>query len=177
MLALGMIAAPAAHAQLTLTLTPDPSGFPGDTVSFTGTLDNPTGDTYNLDGADPTLTALGLTVDESPFNTSAPLTLEPAGSTDMNGLPTDSYTGPLFNIIIANDGSAVPGTYTGTFDITGGPSANDTGGIIATQNFSITVNAPAVPEASTTVSFGLLLAFGLGGLVVSARRRKAAASR
>ena len=32
---------------------------------------------------------------------------------------------------------------------------------------------PAVPEASTTVSFGLLLALGLGGLVVSAKRRKA----
>ncbi len=35
--------------------------------------------------------------------------------------------------------------------------------------------APAVPEASTTVSFGLLLALGLGGVVV-ARRRKASAS-
>lgn len=33
--------------------------------------------------------------------------------------------------------------------------------------------APAVPEASTTVSFGLLLALGLGGLIV-ARRRKVA---
>ena len=30
-----------------------------------------------------------------------------------------------------------------------------------------------VPEASTTVSFGLLLALGLGGTVVAARRRKA----
>ena len=34
---------------------------------------------------------------------------------------------------------------------------------------------PAVPEASTTVSFGLLLALGLGGLTVT-RRRKASAS-
>lgn len=34
---------------------------------------------------------------------------------------------------------------------------------------------PAVPEASTTVSFGLLLAFGLGGLVI-ARRRKVTAN-
>ena len=33
---------------------------------------------------------------------------------------------------------------------------------------------PAVPEASTTASFGLLLALGLGGLVVAARRRKRA---
>lgn len=32
----------------------------------------------------------------------------------------------------------------------------------------------AVPEASTTVSFGLLLALGLGGTVVAARKKKAA---
>jgi hypothetical protein len=40
------------------------------------------------------------------------------------------------------------------------------------DDISVTV-APAVPEASTTVSLGLLLALGLSGLVVSARRRKA----
>ncbi len=33
----------------------------------------------------------------------------------------------------------------------------------------------AVPEASTTVSFGLLLALGLGGMVVAAKRKKGAA--
>ena len=32
---------------------------------------------------------------------------------------------------------------------------------------------PAIPEASTTVSLGLLLALGMGGLVVSARRKRA----
>jgi hypothetical protein len=32
---------------------------------------------------------------------------------------------------------------------------------------------PSVPEASTTVSLGLLLALGLGGMAISARRRKA----
>ena len=36
------------------------------------------------------------------------------------------------------------------------------------------VPAPAVPEASTTVSLALLLALGLGGLAVTARRKKAA---
>ena len=34
-------------------------------------------------------------------------------------------------------------------------------------------SAPAVPEASTTVSFGLLLALGMGGVVVAAKRKKA----
>ena len=45
-----------------------------------------------------------------------------------------------------------------------------------TGSFSVDVTdldaAPAVPEASTTVSLGLLLALGLGGLMVSARRKK-----
>lgn len=35
-----------------------------------------------------------------------------------------------------------------------------------------TISSP-VPEASTTASFGLLLALGLGGLIVTARRKKA----
>jgi hypothetical protein len=33
-----------------------------------------------------------------------------------------------------------------------------------------------VPKASTTVSHGLLLAFGLGGLVLAAQRKKQSAS-
>ncbi len=37
----------------------------------------------------------------------------------------------------------------------------------------ITVNAP-VPEASTTVSLGLLLVMGLGGMVIAAKRKKQA---
>ena len=38
---------------------------------------------------------------------------------------------------------------------------------------NITLNAPAVPEASTTVSLGLLLALGMGGVIV-ARKKKTA---
>ncbi len=40
----------------------------------------------------------------------------------------------------------------------------------------VAVPAAAVPEASTTVSFGLLLMLGLGGMVLAKRRAKAAAS-
>ncbi|MGI4788634.1 MAG: hypothetical protein ACRYFS_07265 [Janthinobacterium lividum] len=43
------------------------------------------------------------------------------------------------------------------------------------QNFSLTDTPAAVPEASTTVSFGLLLMLGLGGIVVAARKKKIAA--
>jgi hypothetical protein len=40
--------------------------------------------------------------------------------------------------------------------------------------FLIVSPAAAVPEASTTVSFGLLLALGLGGVVI-AKKKKACA--
>ena len=46
---------------------------------------------------------------------------------------------------------------------------------LGTINFNLPVPA-AVPEASTTVSFGLLLTLGLGGVVIAARKKKAAAS-
>ncbi len=43
------------------------------------------------------------------------------------------------------------------------------------DNVVVKTNAAGpVPEASTTVSFGLLLALGLGGVVVAAKRKKAA---
>ena len=45
-------------------------------------------------------------------------------------------------------------------------------GAIDVQNLQGTVGAP-VPEASTTVSLGLLLALGMGGLLVAAKRKKA----
>lgn len=44
------------------------------------------------------------------------------------------------------------------------------------DNVSIMGTPPIVPEASTTVSMGLLLALGMGGLALTARRRKAGAS-
>ena len=41
------------------------------------------------------------------------------------------------------------------------------------QDIGWKLNSPAaVPEASTTVSFGLLLALGLGSMVVAAKKRK-----
>jgi len=46
---------------------------------------------------------------------------------------------------------------------------------LASAPFSVTVLAQpaAVPEASTTLSFGLLLVLGGGGLLVAKRRRAA----
>lgn len=48
----------------------------------------------------------------------------------------------------------------------------------ATQGaFSVQVNPAPVPEASTTVSLGLLLALGVSGLVIATKRRRSSASR
>lgn len=51
-----------------------------------------------------------------------------------------------------------------------GSGGGNTGGVPA---LTFTVTPAAVPEASTTVSFGVLLALGLGGLAVARRRRAA----
>ena len=51
---------------------------------------------------------------------------------------------------------------------------SDTYAALANQNTlggEFNIAAPAVPEASTTVSLGLLLALGLGGMTIAARRK------
>ena len=48
------------------------------------------------------------------------------------------------------------------------------GGLFDLDDVSVNDIGPApVPEASTTVSLGLLLALGMGGVMVAARRKKA----
>ena len=49
----------------------------------------------------------------------------------------------------------------------------DSNGDQNTGNYTVNVSAapPAVPEASTNLSLGLMLALGLGGLIVTARKR------
>ena len=149
-----------AHAQLVLKLAPSAQVAPG-TFAFSGTLSNPTtgdlalySDGYKFDNL-----AAGLSLDDSPFNTNAPTDL-PAGQ---------SYTGLLFNVSV--DPTVAPGTYGGTFSVTDGNPLDKP----ASDTFSVTVppSTPAVPEASTTVSLGLLLALGLGGIAVTRRRKPA----
>ena len=54
-------------------------------------------------------------------------------------------------------------------------AVNDTSSSNNHGSYAGTLTTPApVPEASTTVSLGLLLALGLGGMVVAAKRKKAA---
>ena len=57
--------------------------------------------------------------------------------------------------------------------VTGTQSAG--GQFIGLDNVLVTQNPAAVPEAPTTVSLGLLLMLGLGGMAMAAKRRKSVA--
>ncbi len=70
-----------------------------------------------------------------------------------------------------------PGTSSGPFQLSNsGEVTRPVGGSQAVRPItagSLIATAAPVPEASTVVSFGLLLALGLGGLVFAAKRKKA----
>lgn len=142
-----------AHAQVSFSLlSPYQAGNSGDTLSFSGTLTNQgneevflNGDFFNLPGDD-------LTVDDSPFLTTFPLSLG-AG---------ESFTGEMFIVTI---GPTTPqGLYTGTFTILGGPSDGDFNPL-STQTFGVAVGAP---EPTT----GLLLLVGATTFATIARRHR-----
>ena len=80
-----------------------------------------------------------------------------SGNTSFTGLkgPKSGVTGPLTNWFLSG-ADVETGSY--SIALTGASYAS----------------AP-VPEASMTVSFGLLLALGIGGLVIAAKRKKASA--
>lgn len=184
------LTAPAARAQnaapgytLALGFTPSSQfGSPGDTLNFSGVVGNVTQNTVFLNGDSLTFNGPG-TADESPFLNGVPNSLDPMGTVDANGNPTDTYSGSFFDVSISPD--AAPGTYFGTFSVLGGADADaldeltsdpkNTRDPFSQERFSVTVLAPiaAVPEASTTLSFGGLLM--LGGLLIVVQRRKARA--
>lgn len=68
-----------------------------------------------------------------------------------------------------------PGSFTGRLE-NDSASQTFTYGELDAGTITLARVPAAVPESSSVVSFGLLLALGLGGLAVAARRRKAAPS-
>ena len=158
-----LLAAPA-YAQLNLVLTPaSQAGNPGDTLTFSGTLSNPTTAEVSVDGASANIPGPLSTPDTTAFVLSGPTSLKPVGSIDG----TDSYSGSIFDVTINPD--ALPGTYTGTVLI---PTAGYTGSQPTQADFAVTVLPAAVPEAATAVSLGFLLL--LGGVSLCWVKRRAA---
>jgi len=102
-----------------------------------------------------------------------------SGQTVNKPPASDTFAFSLFNsdgtaTLLTNDPSGSVAEITinpnGSFSTRANPNANG-GPSVAT----ITLVPPAVPEASSSVSLGVLLALGLGGTVL-ARKRKATSS-
>ena len=82
------------------------------------------------------------------------------GFIDSLPMPSDRLTGPTFSVVLDGIGSPDSGTY------------NHSSYTDYFDDLSVSAVQAPVPEASTTVSFGLLLALGLGGLVAAGNRKK-----
>jgi hypothetical protein len=145
-----------AHAQLTLTLdAPSLSGYPGDTLTFTGTLTNSGASLVFINGTNFNLNGTGLTFNDDDFILNGPLSL---GAGEI-------FNGTFFQVQI--DPVALPQVAPGSFFLLGG--ATDTAqSTIATTNFSVAVGAAPEP-ASATLMLGIALATGAAGRL---RRRR-----
>ena len=148
-----------------MTFTPaTQTVLPGFSTTFSGTITNTTASALYINGDNIDPLASGLSTDDTPFyNTfgGAPVLLG-AGKT---------YA--LTNLFTVTDTSAAIGTYQGQYTIYGGtdPTASDQ---IGFQTFQVNVPLAPVPEASTSLSFAVLLA---GGAAMWAfKRRKVAAA-
>lgn len=137
-------------------------------VDFNATITNAGTSTIFLNGDNPTTGSSLLSVDDSPFNTNAPLSLAAGAS-----------TGPieLFAVDILSPTIAV-GTYGGNdFSILGGYGSSDAIDLVD-SNFSVTVTGAAVaaPEIDPATSVGALSLL-IGGIMVLRGRRAARVER
>ena len=144
LVALGLFSA-TAFADIVFTVNLDSTslvGTPGTAVTFTGTILNASGVELFLNGAGGYLSSPELTLDLTPFFTLTPLSL----------LDGDSYSGDIFSVAIS--GVALPGDYSGTFNIQGGVDSA-TFDPVGSADFQVEVaDVAAVPEPSSVTLFG-----------------------
>ena len=167
-----LLAASASHAQspfqpLQVDFAPIvETVLPGGTVSFSGTITNTTSSSVFITGDTIDPLATGLTTDDTPFYN----TFVAGAPVELASFQTYTYT-DLFNVTA--DPGVAGGLYKGAFTVYGGatPTSQDVSG---TSNFYVRVPAPAVPEASSVVSLGLLLAGGLSAAAFKSRKRVSA---
>ena len=162
--ALLLLAPFAANADnLSLVLTPSTQTVaPAGTVTFSGIITNTSNTTVFVNGDSFTGLDSLLSFDDTAFVSATPFSLAPGTKYPVSG------SANLFDITL--DSTATLGSsYSGVFNILGGAdaAAQDLQGLA-----KFTVTAAAVPETSTTLSFGLLLAAG-GLQAVKMRKRSA----
>lgn len=157
-LALSLSLGMSAHAQVSFLIQPaNQVSNPGDLLTYTATLTNTGSSEVFLNSDTFNLTGVGLELDDSPFFTNFPLSLQGGGVA----------SGDLFTVLIGP--SVAPGSYSGTFTIQGGPTDGDFNDI-ATQSFQVTVAGTVAPEAA---SLALLAISGLPLAGMILRRRTA----
>ncbi|MGI4787845.1 MAG: hypothetical protein ACRYFS_03240 [Janthinobacterium lividum] len=146
---------------------PIQTGPVGSTFQFFGTITNFGSSAVFISGDVPPQASTlpsGLTLDDSASG-NIPYML--SGLTGGN----NSYTGELFDVTSAP--GTVPSIFVSDFSLTGGTDQiNDEFNTLTTQRFGVITTA-AVPEASTTVSLGLLLMLGIGGIAFTAHKKAA----
>ncbi len=180
-LAGGLALAPHAARAQSFTFAFSPStqtAAPSGSADFTGVFINSTGSDYFITGGtfsgDPRISAF--------FNGDLVRGNPTTGAFEVLNGQTATVSAVF---TLSADMSLPAGTYPGAVDFSGETAADyavfqgggmDNSSVLGNAPLSLRVAAPAVPEASTKVSLSLLLALGLGGLVVSARRRKVASA-
>ena len=182
MLAFSLAVAPA-HAQLVITSAPTvtQSIALGGFTSYSATLQNNFSSAVYFLGDNTDFTFAPGPTEFAPASSTQTVVLDdaPFANLFLAGASLGAGQSQTFTLFsVAAGTAATTGTYQGFFTIQGSTNPSGTPTNLATQNFQtiVTPNAAPVPEASTLVSLGLMLAFGMGGTVLAARKKKAASA-
>ena len=188
LLALAASALPAAHAGgITYTVrgvgsgTLDNQAFTNAAFSIVSTADtaaitHPAPGVFFVTDLTSSVTVAGLGTDSFSFNPSNAVNQ----NTGVNGAGVSDLGQGLAILFVHNPVFAAYDLSTAIGPVSGTPSFNRAATFATTAgDFSLstvssatfTATTAAVPEASTTVSFGLLLALGMGGMVIAKRRK------
>jgi hypothetical protein len=151
-----LLAGTAAKADsLTLTLNAPFQSGPSDMFVFTGTIAYTNADSVNDGGATEYLNGDSFyvdapaTLDDSPFNNNAPLSMNPG----------NSWSGEIFTVTTPAYINGGANFYTGSFSIVGGESPSDDSDLLATVDFNVQVTPE--PPSWELLAMALMALLGI----------------